>query len=113
MVQCSNLVFVSLLFFYPFIEEPLCQCLARNACFILEKKLIDKLGGFDERFFMYLEDTDLCKRVWKSKLKIIYNPEINVIHDHGRGGGEEAFENKVIFKKKITKKKNNIFINFC
>ncbi|OGF25909.1 hypothetical protein A2331_06400 [Candidatus Falkowbacteria bacterium RIFOXYB2_FULL_34_18] len=62
-----------------------------GSCFILEKKLIDKLGGFDERFFMYLEDTDLCKRVWKSKLKIIYNPEINVIHDHGRGSAKQAW----------------------
>ncbi|HLC43704.1 MAG TPA: glycosyltransferase family 2 protein [Patescibacteria group bacterium] len=34
-----------------------------GACLMIKKSLFDKLGGFDENFFMYLEDDDLCKRL--------------------------------------------------
>ena len=40
--------------------------------------------GFDERFFMYFEDVDLCQRVKMIGKKVIYNPEAVVIHDHSR-----------------------------
>jgi len=38
-----------------------------GAFFIIKKELYSKVGGFDENIFMYLEDTDLCKRI--SELK--------------------------------------------
>jgi GT2 family glycosyltransferase len=38
------------------------------------------LGGLDERYFMYVEDVDLCKRVWDRGLKCAYLPHIRYIH---------------------------------
>lgn len=46
----------------------------------LRTGLFRSLGGFDSRFFMYLEDIDLCKRVAEQKLDIWLLPQIKVIH---------------------------------
>jgi len=62
-----------------------------GSCFVVNKSIMEKLGNFDERFFMYLEDTDLCRRIWKFGLSVIYNPHITVIHDHGRGSAKQPW----------------------
>jgi N-acetylglucosaminyl-diphospho-decaprenol L-rhamnosyltransferase len=38
------------------------------------------LGGFDERFFLYYEDVDLCTRLWRSGRSVILHPGVTVIH---------------------------------
>jgi hypothetical protein len=39
---------------------------------------------FDERYFMYFEDTDICRSAQAKNLKVVYNPEAILIHDHAR-----------------------------
>lgn len=39
---------------------------------------------FDERYFMYFEDIDLCRQIWTKGAAVVYNPEAVVIHDHRR-----------------------------
>jgi len=41
------------------------------------------LGGLDERYFMYVEDVDLCKRVWDCGMKCAYLPSVQYIHFGG------------------------------
>ncbi|MBX3396122.1 MAG: glycosyltransferase [Phycisphaerae bacterium] len=41
-------------------------------------------GPFDERFFLYFEDVDLCCRVWQKGRRVVYLPEIECVHDHRR-----------------------------
>lgn len=48
------------------------------------REIIDKIGSFDERFFMYLEDTDWCKRFWQNGFQVIYYPGAKVHHYHYR-----------------------------
>jgi N-acetylglucosaminyl-diphospho-decaprenol L-rhamnosyltransferase len=38
------------------------------------------VGGFDEGFFMYLEDVDICRRIRAKNLQVCLNPEFQVIH---------------------------------
>lgn len=49
-----------------------------GACLLIEKKFFDTLGGFDQRFFLFFEDIDLCRRCWGMGKKVLYAPAIRV-----------------------------------
>lgn len=51
---------------------------------VIKTELFKKLRGFDDSFFMYLEDADLCKRV-NEVSKLMYYPEVSVIHKWEKG----------------------------
>lgn len=54
-------------------------------CFIVFRgELLKKLGGFDDQFFYYYEDTELCRRVWEAGHKILYTPECTIVHLGGQ-----------------------------
>lgn len=39
-----------------------------------------EISGFDEAFFLYYEDVDICARLWNAGWKVIYHPGVSVIH---------------------------------
>lgn len=43
-----------------------------------------RLGGFDESFFLYYEDVDICVRAWKTGMKVVACPSVVVVHDARR-----------------------------
>ncbi len=45
-----------------------------GACFLLRRDLYKELGGFDPRFFLFFEDTDLCRRCWNAGKRVVYYP---------------------------------------
>jgi len=54
-------------------------------CFILVRgDLLKRLGGFDEQFFYYYEDTDLCRRIWEAGFSILYTPDFTITHLGGQ-----------------------------
>jgi GT2 family glycosyltransferase len=56
-----------------------------SGCFIfLRADLLKRIGGFDEQFFYYYEDMDLCKRVWGAGYSIIFTPEASITHLGGQ-----------------------------
>jgi len=54
-----------------------------GACFAIGREAFWELGGFDERFFMYFEDADLCKRAAAAGMPIRYVPSAVVTHIGG------------------------------
>jgi GT2 family glycosyltransferase len=42
------------------------------------------VGGFDERFFLYYEDVDICARLWNAGWKVVLQPSVSVVHDARR-----------------------------
>jgi len=54
-----------------------------GSVFLLKRKVFQKLNGFDEDFWMYFEDVDLCRRANKTGIKIMYYNYITIEHDHG------------------------------
>ena len=50
---------------------------------LLRHELFNRLGGFDEDFWMYFEDVDLCKRVSETGAKIAFCRDITIEHNHG------------------------------
>lgn len=51
-----------------------------GACLMVKKETLDLVGWFDDRFFMYCEDVDLCHRINSLGLKIYYLAEAEIIH---------------------------------
>ena len=61
-------------------NEPL-QLIGISGCFMLTNlKIIKKIGGFDEKFFMYFEDLDLARRI-SLHSKVIYYPKLSIKHE--------------------------------
>ncbi|MFZ8763809.1 glycosyltransferase family 2 protein [Enterococcus diestrammenae] len=57
-----------------------------SGCFMLvDVAKFKAIDGFDERFFMYFEDNDLCLRFGKAGEQILYTPEAQVTHLYGKG----------------------------
>ena len=54
--------------------------LIKGAFMFCEKNIIEELEGFDERFFFYAEETDLCLRAISKGYKIIFYPDTAIIH---------------------------------
>jgi GT2 family glycosyltransferase len=50
----------------------------------IPRKVIGWIGALDERFFMYCEDVDMCKRAWDAGLQVVYVPQAVVTHAIGR-----------------------------
>lgn len=42
------------------------------------------IGGFDEKFFLYYEDVDICARLWRTGKKVVVIPNVSVVHDAQR-----------------------------
>lgn len=61
-----------------------------SGCFMLTRRsVLDAVGGFDDRFFLYMEDVDLCRRMARVS-KLLYWPEVNVTHVHEMGSYKSA-----------------------
>jgi len=63
----------------------------QGSAMLIKRSLFEELAGFDERFFMYFEDIDLCRRIWQTGLKVFYYPEAIMIHDHTRASANDSW----------------------
>jgi hypothetical protein len=58
-----------------------------GCCVMVRDSLLQQLGGFDEQFFYHYEEVDLCYRVWKSGVKILFTPQATITHLGGKSVG--------------------------
>jgi N-acetylglucosaminyl-diphospho-decaprenol L-rhamnosyltransferase len=54
-----------------------------GACLLLRREAFAQVGGFDEGYFMYFEDTDLCERLARAGWDVVYAPSATVVHQGG------------------------------
>lgn len=55
-----------------------------GACFLIKRSLYEEIGGFDENYFIYVEDADLCRRVRNRGYEIVFTTEAELIHFKGK-----------------------------
>jgi len=67
-----------------------------GACMMMDKKSFDELGGFDERYFLHVEDIDLCRRAGIAGGQVRSLPSAKVMH---YGSTSEVRIQKVEFEK--------------
>ena len=63
-----------------------------GACFMIPRHVYEKVGGFDERYFLFMEDFDLCREIAKAGYKVVYFPEASVTHNHKRLSGGSVWK---------------------
>lgn len=51
-----------------------------GACMMIPRNIFEKVKGFDENFFMYFEEHDICLRIKKKGYKVIYYPKPKIVH---------------------------------
>jgi len=65
-------------------DSPIKTDWLQGSAMMVRKKAVQKVGLWDERFFMYFEDTDWCRRFWKSGYEVIYLPAAKMAHYYHR-----------------------------
>lgn len=64
----------------PAAEGPLCVGFVCGAVMLLRMERMAMTGFFDEQFFLYYEDDDLCLRLFQAKLPMVLCPQVKVLH---------------------------------
>jgi GT2 family glycosyltransferase len=75
-------------------KEPASVQQISGAAFLIRRDLWENIDGMDERFFMFYEEVDLCKRLKDLGYGIYYLPEAKIIH---RGGGSRKKDKSTVF----------------
>ena len=59
-----------------------------GAAMLVRRRAVPEAQLFDERFFLYFEDVDLCWRLHRAGWKVVYNPAAVMIHQHRRDSAQ-------------------------
>lgn len=66
---------------------------AAGACLLVRREVYEKIGGFDEGYFMYYDDVELCRAIREAGWKIYFTPEVHVYHSGGQSASQEVQQN--------------------
>lgn len=64
-----------------------------GSCLLLRRSAYDQVNGFDERYFMYMEDVDLGDRLAGAGWSNVYVPSAEILHDKGHATGRDPARN--------------------
>lgn len=73
-------------------DEPAPIDWCSGASMMVRREVLESVGGFDERFFLYFEEVDLCQRIKEAGWEIWYVPESRVMHVRGQSTGVTALD---------------------
>jgi len=71
----------------------------QGSAIMVRKKMIDRVGPWDERFFMYFEDADWCRRFWQNGYKVVYLPSAKMAHYYHRSSKKFGAIFDIIFNR--------------
>jgi hypothetical protein len=73
---------------------------------LIKKEVFERIGGFDEDYFMYSEDTDICLRLLRAGFKNYYFNQYSIRH----GDGAVASSNKALRNSQIWRSRRLYFL---
>lgn len=68
-----------------------------GACMLVRRDAVECVGAFDERFFMYSEELDLCYRIKRAGWKVIYLAQAQVIHHEAKSSEQNLVNRNIHF----------------
>jgi len=77
---------------YLYLDRPATVPAVSGTALFISYEVFRRLGGFDERFFMYLEDIDLCQRLAEEKVDVWYLPDVKISHVLGASSASAALK---------------------
>lgn len=72
-----------------------------GCCFLVKRQILNKVGNFDERFFLYAEEVDFCLRVKKAGFSVFYCPA--AIYHYGAGSQIHFSKRTALYQKSLKK----------
>ena len=79
-------------------DKPIEVDAVSGAALAIRKNIFKQIGGFDERFFMYYEDNDICLRTKKRGYKVVYYPLVQVVHLQGGSLSNDYYRKKFYYQ---------------
>lgn len=70
-----------------------------GACMVVRREAVEQVGPMDERFFMYWEDADWCRRMKEKKWRVVYYPKAEVSHFVGHSSNSRPIRSSLHFHK--------------
>ena len=69
-----------------------------GAALMVRREVLDQIGGFDEGYFMYSEELDLCRRIKEAGWRIVYLPTAQIIHHEGKSSEQVVAARHIRFQ---------------
>jgi len=83
-----------------------------GAALLVRQEVVDEIGWFDDRYFMYLEDCDWCRRMWDRGWPVYYIHDIIIKHAYARESAKVPGVFKALFKNKLARIHLNSWLKF-
>ena len=74
-----------------------------GAGFLVRRDAFEAVGGFDEAYFMYVEDVDLCWRLHRAGWGVVYEPSARIVHEQGHSTSREPYRMLVAHHRSILR----------
>ena len=72
-----------------------------SGSFMLARRTaIDDVGGMDERFFLYCEETDFCLRMRQAGWEVVHLPQMTILHQSSPTGSDETLSRQMAFARR-------------
>ena len=80
------------------IKKPITVDWLMGSAMMVRKSDLEKVGAFDENFFMYFEDVDWARRFWENSLKVVYFPQATMYHYHFQSSKKKSLFDSLLSK---------------
>ncbi|MFH0964491.1 MAG: glycosyltransferase family 2 protein [Planctomycetota bacterium] len=87
-------------------EGPFEPDVVSGCCILARRELLERIGAFDEEYFIYFEETDLCERIRRAGYRVLYVPDAEIVHL----GGATTVKQETWFRIQFEKSRRRFFL---
>lgn len=83
-----------------------------GAALVVRREVVEQVGWFDPRYFMYMEDADWCRAMWAGGWPVYYVHDIAIVHRHERGSAAVPGLFRALLKNSLTRMHARSWLQF-
>ena len=81
-----------------------------GAFIMMKREVFEIFDGFDDNYFLYFEDVDLCTRIWKAGYQVVYHPMVQIEYEGSRSARKSMKYAKIFMQSQLRYWKKNGYI---